>query len=231
MYRLYIGNKHYSSWSLRPWVLMRETAIRFEEQQVWFDHASGNVAFRSFSPTGKVPCLIDGDHAIWDSLAITEYLAERHSGVWPRDSHARTWARCAAAEMHSGFGALRGNCSMSCGVRMRLTRIEPALQKDLERLDALWSEGLRHFGGPFLAGSAFSAADAFFAPVAFRIQTYGLTLSPSSLAFATRLRELGSMRQWYAQALQETARDAEHEAEILQVGQLEADLRVPASGN
>jgi glutathione S-transferase len=230
MYKLYIGNKNYSSWSLRPWVLMRETRIGFEEQQVWFDDASGNVAFRRFSPSGKVPCLVDGDTTVWDSLAITEYLAERHPAVWPQDTRVRAWARCAAAEMHAGFGALRNHCSMSCGVRMRLPVIVPALRADLQRLDVLWGEGLRRFGGPFLAGSAFSAADAFFAPVAFRIQTYGLPLDPTSLSYAARLRELDSMQLWYAQALAETARDATHENEILQSGQLVSDLRARPAG-
>src|SRR5579863_6709733 len=110
MYTLHITNKNYSSWSLRPWVLMRECGIAFDERLTPLDDAAGNVAFRRFSPTGKVPCLVDGDITVWDSLAITEYLAERHSGIWPRDPRARAWARSAAAEMHSGFTALRSTC-------------------------------------------------------------------------------------------------------------------------
>src|ERR1700748_212059 len=119
MYTLHIANKNYSSWSLRSWVLMRELGIAFNERLTVFDGA-GNAAFRSFSPTGKVPCLTDGDITVWDSLAIAEYLAERHPGVWPSAPAARAWARSAAAEMHSGFGELRNRCSMTCGLRVKL---------------------------------------------------------------------------------------------------------------
>jgi glutathione S-transferase len=229
MYRLHIGNKNYSSWSLRPWILMRETQLAFEERLTWFDPATSNAAFRQFSPTGKVPCLIDGETTVWDSLAIAEYLAERQPGIWPREPLARAWARCAAAEMHSGFNALRNHCPMNCGLRVRLSQIVPGLQADLTRLDALWNEGLRRFQGPFLAGADFTAVDAFYAPVAFRIQTYELKLSPASLAYATRLRELPGMKRWYAEALAETVRDPEHDAEAAQAGELLADLRVPAA--
>jgi len=127
-----------------------------------------------FANRRKVPCLIDGETVVWDSLAITEYLAERSPAVWPFDVTARTWARCAVAEMHSGFQVLRECCTMNCGLRIQIASPSPALAKDLTRLNALWLEGLTRFGGPYLAGPAFTAVDAFFAPVAFRIQTYGL---------------------------------------------------------
>src|ERR1019366_3006427 len=120
MYELYIANKNYSSWSLRPWVLLRELNIPFVEHLVPFGDASGWNAYRKISPSGKVPCLIDGQTVVWDSLGIAEYLAERHDTVWPTNGQARAWARCAAAEMHSGFNELRNRCSMSCGVRLRL---------------------------------------------------------------------------------------------------------------
>jgi glutathione S-transferase len=126
MYTLYIGNKNYSSWSLRPWVLMRVLDIPFEEKLVTFvpeGYGASWETFRRFSPNGLVPCLHDGDTAIWESLAIAEYLAERHPGVWPGDPQARAWARCAAAEMHGGFGALRNVCSMNCGIRVRLHEV------------------------------------------------------------------------------------------------------------
>jgi glutathione S-transferase len=144
MYELYIANKNYSSWSLRPWVLMRELGLAFNERLMPF--STGGIganwdAFRSFSPTGKVPALKDGETAVWDSLGITEYLAERHAGVWPADAQARAWARCAAAEMHSGFGALREYCTMNCGVRIRLAQVPEALARDVARLDELWTEG------------------------------------------------------------------------------------------
>jgi glutathione S-transferase len=226
MYQLYIGNKNYSSWSLRPWVLMSELAIAFEEHLVPFDPGSSWEKFRAFSPTGRVPCLVDGDTVVWDSLAITEYLAERHPAVWPRDPRARAWARCAAAEMHSGFSALRNACSMNCALRVRMHEISPALQRDIDRLDELWSEGLERFGGPLLVGEAFTAADAFFAPVAFRIQTYGLGLGQPAADYAQRLLSLPSMQQWKRAALLEPWREADHEAEVAASGTILEDLRI-----
>jgi glutathione S-transferase len=225
MYELFIANKNYSSWSLRPWVLMRERGIEFIERIMPFSDSGNFDAFRAFSPTGKVPCLRDGAVTVWDSLAIAEYLAERHAGVWPADAVARAWARCAAAEMHSGFGVLRDRCSMTVGQRVRLHEVPAALQRDLARIDELWNEGLRRFGGPFLAGASFTAVDAFFAPVAYRIQTYGLELGAASLAYAARLRELPAMRDWTAAALAETWRERAHEDEIARAGTIVQDLR------
>lgn len=224
MYQLFIANKNYSSWSLRPWVLMRHLDIPFEEKLVPF---GGPADFFGFSPSGKVPCLIEGRTVVWDSLAITEFLAERHPLVWPADTAARAWARCAAAEMHSGFFDLRGTCTMNCGVRVKLKTVSAGLKNDLARLDALWNEGLSRFGGPFLTGSAFTAVDAFFAPVAFRIQTYGLELSVPTLHYAEHLRALAPMQNWYAAALAEPWRDTEHEAELSQAGTVLEDLRAP----
>lgn len=225
MYELYIANKNYSSWSLRPWVLMTELGIPFREHKTAFpDRMAGNV-FRSFSPSGKVPCLRDGDLVVWDSLAITEYLAEHHANVWPEETHARAWARCAAAEMHSGFTTLREVCSMSCGIRVKLHETSPALTRDLARLDELWQDGLQRFGGPFLAGKEFTAVDAFFCPVAFRIQTYGLVLDEPSLSYARHLRELPAMKTWYQHALAETWREPAHDEEIARVGTVVEDLR------
>ena len=145
-----------------------------------FSSGSNWQQFRRFSPTGRVPCLRDQDLYIWDSLAITEYLAERHAGVWPQDSKARAWARCAAAEMHSGFHTLRDRCPMNCALRVELNELTAALKADIGRVDELWTDGLTRHGGPFLAGGDFSAVDAFFAPVASRVQTYGLKLSPAA---------------------------------------------------
>ena len=224
MYDLYVANKNYSSWSLRPWVLLRELRVPFVEHQLFFGDAASWDAYRKLSPSGKVPCLVDGDTVVWDSLSIAEYLSERHDGVWPHGA-ARAWARSAAAEMHSGFNELRNRCSMSCGVRMRLNEFPPALERDLARVGALWNEGLRRFGGPFLAGSAFTAVDAFFAPVAFRIQTYGIALDAAADAYAQRLLGLESMKAWYAAGLKETVRDLPHEREILQMGTVLQDLR------
>lgn len=231
MYTLYIANKNYSSWSLRPWILMRELGIAFEERLVPFEPKSSWTSFRQFSPTGKVPCLVDTDQIVWDSLAIAEYLAERHEGVWPKDAAARTWARCAAAEMHSGFGALRERCPMNCGIRAKLNEITEPLQRDLDRLEELWSEGLRRFAGPFLAGERFGAADAFFAPVAFRVQSYALSLGKTAAAYASHLLASPSMQSWYTDALAEPWREEEHEQDVRRTGVLEKDYRVgPAAG-
>lgn len=225
MYTLYIANKNYSSWSLRPWLLMRQLGIAFEERLVAFEPGLAPGAFKSFSPSGKVPCLIDEGTVVWDSFAITEYLAERHEGIWPREPGARAWARCAAAEMHSGFMALRDRCTMNVGVRVRLTEMPAALRADLDRLDELWRSGLDRFGGPFLTGQAFCAVDAFFAPVAFRVQTYGLQLSEPAMRYAQHLRDLPEMKSWYESALQEPWRDPPHEAEARAAGTWIADLR------
>ena len=228
MYRLHIANKNYSSWSLRPWLVLRELGIQFEERLTVFAPGSNWTRFRDFSPNGKVPCLVDGDTVVWDSLAIVEYLAERHAGVWPADARARAWSRCAAAEMHSGFAALRGHCTMNCGMRVQLHSIPEAVSADLARLGELWSEGLERHGGPFLGGAAFSAVDAFFAPVAFRIRSYGLPISGTAFAYAERLLALPGMREWDAAAIAEPWRDPEHDEQAVANGTLIADLRVPA---
>jgi glutathione S-transferase len=222
MYRLYIANKNYSSWSLRPWVLMRALNIPFEEH---LEPGSNWAAFRAFSPTGKVPCLIDGETVVWESLAIVEYLAERHAGVWPQNQTARAWGRCSTSEMHAGFSALRNRCSMSCGVRVKLHEYPDDLKRDVNRIDELWREGLNRFNGPFLAGDSFTAVDAFFAPVAFRAQTYQLQLSEPAETYAQRLLALPAMREWYAAALAEKHIDEAHEAEIKQAGVWLQDLR------
>lgn len=225
MYTLHIANKNYSSWSLRPWVLMRALQIPFEEIVHPFSDDGNRDAFRKFSPTAKVPCLIDGDLVVWDSMAIAEYLAETHSGVWPGERDARCWARCASAEMHSGFTALRNECSMTCGQRVALNRVSPELAQDLQRIDELWREGLDRFGGPYLAGSGFSAADAFFAPVVFRITTYQLPLSEKPQGYVERILQLPAMQEWYEAALAEPWREASHEEDIAKCGTIVADYR------
>ncbi|AHI30807.1 glutathione S-transferase family protein [Marinobacter salarius] len=225
MYTLHIANKNYSSWSLRPWVLMKELGIEFNEQLIVFGDEPTWQAYRRLSPSGKVPCLTDESTTVWDSLAIIEYLAERHEGVWPKDAKARAWARCAAAEMHSGFQSLRDICSMNVGLRIRMNTVSEGLQKDVDRIDSLWSHGLQQFGGPFLAGDRFSAVDAFFAPVVYRVRTYGLDLSEGAAAYVERVLALGSMQQWEAESLAEPWRDTEHENIAFTVGTLLADHR------
>ncbi len=225
---LYIANKNYSSWSLRPWVLMRALNIPFEEKIEPLLAGSSWDKYRTFSPNGLVPCLHDGKFVVWESLAIVEYLAEHHPGVWPHDAEARAWARCAAAEMHAGFAALRSQCSMNCGVRVVLNSISPALQRNLDRLDELWNEGLNRFGGPFLAGRTFTAADAFFAPVVFRMQTYNLVLGEIAMAYQQRMLKIEAMRDWYAAAISETWREEDHDRQVYSTGKLISDLRAPA---
>ncbi|MEO6013194.1 MAG: glutathione S-transferase family protein [Devosia sp.] len=226
MYKLHIGNKNYSSWSLRPWVLMKELGIPFEEifHQFPPDRPS-YPEFKEFSPSGLVPVLEDGDFKVWESLGIVEYLAEHHDGVWPDDPKARAWARSATAEMHGGFSALRNICGMNCGVRAKLHEVSPALHRDLARLEELWADGLLHFGGPFLAGETFTAVDAFFCPVAFRIQTYNPPMGEKAKAYAFRLLTLDPMLDWYKAALREDFREPNHEAETKASGEWTADYR------
>ena len=224
MYTLHIGNKNYSSWSLRPWALMAELGLPFEEVQHVFG-AGFAASIAGKSPTARVPVLHHDGRIVWDSLAIVEYLADRHGGVWPTEANARAWARSAAAEMHSGFQALRNACSMNCGIRVKLHRIDEALAKDVARIGSLWAEGLGRFGGPFLAAREFGGVHAFFAPVAFRVQTYGLELPEPAAAYARRLLAAPSMKRWYEAALAEPWRDHDHEVEIAQAGRIVQDLR------
>lgn len=221
---LHIANKNYSSWSLRPWLLMRALDIPFEECL----HRLGMEDFRRFSPSGRVPCLVDRDTVVWDSLAIVEYLAERHVGVWPADAAARVWARCACAEMHSGFTALRNHHGMNVGVRVAVLSRPVAVSTDIARIEALWNEGLARFGGPWLAGAAFGAVDAFFAPVAWRFRTYGVAPQGAAADYLACLLAHPSMREWEAAALAEDYREADHEAELAQAGTVTADFRIPA---
>jgi glutathione S-transferase len=208
MYTLYIGNKNSSSWSVRAWVLMRALGIPFVEQLLLLDRPDTAQKIREVSPSGRVPCLRDGDVVVWDSLAIAEYLAERHRGVWPQDGTARTWARSVAAEMHSGFASLREQMAMD--VRLRTTRTpSPAVAADIARILALWVEGRERFGheGDFLCG-AFCAVDAFWCPVAFRFQSYGVPLAGVASAYCRALLDLPAMKDWAAEAERETERIA-----------------------
>ncbi|WP_016942596.1 glutathione S-transferase family protein [Dickeya zeae] len=225
MYQLHIANKNYSSWSLRPWILLKTLDIPFDEILTPFAPTPVQTAFKTFSPTGKVPCLVDDGITVWDSLSITEYLAEDVPAVWPQDKTARAWARSAAAEMHSGFNALRNQCSMSCGVRVELHAITPELQRDIDRLNQLWQEGIARFGGPFLAGAQFSAVDAFFAPVVFRAQTYALPLTGAAAQYASHMLAQPAMQLWYQQALTETWREPAHEEDIAASGRIVQDQR------
>lgn len=225
MYRLWIVNKNYSSWSLRPWLTMQVLDIAFEERLLPFGQLHEGRSLAQLSPSARLPMLEHEGLLVWDSLAITEYLAERHPQVWPPEARARAFARCAAAEMHSGFAALRNICGMNCGLRVRLHGISANLQADIDRLERLWHDGLSRHGGPWLAGERFSAVDAFFAPVAFRMQSYGLPFNAESTDYLQRLLDLPAMQQWYAAGLAETWRDEDHDLEVNAAGVVTLDLR------
>lgn len=229
-YTLITANRNYSSWSLRPWVLMTMLGIPFEDRLEPFASTSNYDAFRSFSPTGQVPVLIDGakegkGRIIWDSLGITLYLADRHEGVWPADEAARAWAMCAVCEMHGGFSALRNNCTMNVGVRVKPKPMSETLQRDVARITELWAQGLDRFGGPFLAGPKFTAVDAFFAPVAFRVRTYGLDVGHAGQEWVHNMLTLPAMLGWESDALKESWREVGHEEELRACGEVIADFR------
>ncbi len=224
-YKLFIANKNYSSWSLRPWVLLKELGIPFDEELIPFIQGSNWTPFREFSPNGTVPCLHDNETPIWDSLAIIEYLAESHETVWPKSSEARRWARCATSEMHSGFSALRNDCTMTVGQRIQLHTVSAALKANIDRIDELWNEGIASFGGDFLAGSDFTAVDAFYAPIAFRIRTYDLSVSQVAKAYVDKILGLQSMKDWETAALAETWREFDHEQDAINSGVILEDFR------
>jgi glutathione S-transferase len=207
VYILYIGNKNYSSWSLRGWLAAKLSGAPFEERMVPLrGEGMPDPNIRAFSPSARVPCLHHGDVVVWDSLAIAEYLAERHQGMWAGDPAARAWARCVAAEMHSGFAALRNEMTMCIRERVDVRPWSPALTHDVARITEIWNEGRRRFGshGAYLCG-AFSLADAFYAPVAFRFRTYGVAPADAAGDYLAALLAHPFLREWEEAALAETA--------------------------
>jgi glutathione S-transferase len=207
MYTLYVGNKNYSSWSLRGWLAMKLAGAPFREVMVSLrGEGEPNPAIRAFSPSARVPCLHDDRVVVWDSLAIAEYLAERHPGMWPADPIARAWARSVAAEMHSGFAALRNEMTMCIRERVDVRPWSPALLLDVVRVSEIWNEGRNRFGtgGAFLCG-AFSLADVFYAPVAFRFRTYDVRPEGVAGRYLQDLLAHPWLRTWEADALAETA--------------------------
>ena len=213
MLKLYIGNKNYSSWSMRPWVLMKQAGIAFEEVMVRFDSFDSTSNFKqsilAVNPSGTVPVLQDGELAVYDTLAICEYLAEAHPDkhLWPSDKTARARARSARAEMHAGMQALRRYCSMNVEADLStqgklLLRDLPAVRADLARIVELWGGLLAAHRGPMLFGE-FSIADAYFAPVCIRIRTYGLPVPASIGAYVDRVRDLPGVKPWIDAALAE----------------------------
>ena len=213
MLKLYIGNKNYSSWSMRPWVLLTQAGIPFEEVMARFDSFAPDSHFKQVigpvSPVGKVPALVDGDLAVWDTLAIAEYLAEKFPDqqLWPADIKARARARSICAEMHSGFAALRSACPMNIEASLPeigqlVWRDKPAVRADVARLVAMWSELLAQHGGPMLFGT-FSVADAYFAPVVMRFKTYALPVPEAIDAYMERVAALPGVKAWVQGALAE----------------------------
>lgn len=225
MFELHIANKNYSSWSLRPWLLMRALDIPFVEKLHYFSSPGTPSTFGTLSPSAKVPVLVSNGFHIWDTLSIVEYLAEEYPDVWPSEKVNRAWARSACAEMHSSFSALRNECSMSVGVRVRLHEMSAALKSDIARIESLWADGFDRFNGAWLAGDHFTAADAFFGPVAFRFRTYGILLTDRSQAYVEKLLNHPAMIEWEQAALNETVRDQSHDIEIENMGLIVQDLR------
>lgn len=213
MLQLYIGNKNYSSWSMRPWVLLRQAGITFDEVLVRFDSFDADSDFKRamgpVSPTGKVPVLVHDGLVVWDTLAIAEYVAETwpDKQLWPANPQARARARSVCAEMHSGFTALRSHCPMNIEAHLPDTgaliwRDQPGVRADVKRLVEMWSTLLQEHGGPLLFGQ-FSVADAYFAPVCMRLHTYALPMPPQIAAYVQRVRELPGVKAWIDGALAE----------------------------
>ena len=213
MLTLYIGNKNYSSWSMRPWVMLKQADIAFEEIMVRFDSFSADSQFKKrlgpVSPSGRVPVLVDDGLVVWDTLAIAEYVAEKFPQVrlWPASVAARARARSICAEMHSGFTNLRGNCPMNIEAGLAdagalIWRDKPGVRSDVQRLVEMWSELLAEHKGPMLFG-AFSIADAYFAPVCMRLKSYGLPVPAPISAYVERVRALPGVKAWIDGALLE----------------------------
>ena len=215
MLKLYIGNKNYSSWSMRPWVLMTQKGIPFEEVMVPFGDAAGgtDAEFKrivgTVNPTGTVPVLVDGDLVVWDSLAIAEYLAEQYPELhlWPRETPDRARARSVVAEMHAGFTALRSRCGMNIEASFPeqgrvIWRDDASVRANVARISAMWTELLATHGGPMLFGD-FSIADAYYAPVCMRLRGFQLPVSPLVQDYVARVAALPGVRAWIEGALAE----------------------------
>jgi glutathione S-transferase len=213
MLKLFVGNKNYSSWSMRPWVLLRQAGIPFDEELVRFDSFEADSRFKKtlsgLTPTAKVPVLVDEDLAIWDTLAIAEYLAEQYpeKKLWPQDRAARARARSICAEMHSSFTGLRSNCPMNIeaalpAVGALVWRDQPSVHNDVQRLVQMWTGLLQEHGGPMLFGE-FSIADAYFAPICMRFNAYALPLPQAAADYVQRVTALPGVAAWIADALAE----------------------------
>ncbi|MCK6412829.1 MAG: glutathione S-transferase family protein [Azonexus sp.] len=214
MYDLYLGNKNYSSWSLRPWLVMKHFGIPFREHLVSVAGRPFNPALKPIAGNGRVPCLHHADgFQVWDSLAIIETLAESEARIWPADPRARARARSLSAEMHAGFSALRSALPMNLKLRLRGKPAEPDVQRDIDRVGEIWESTRREFaadGGPWLFGE-FSAADAMFAPIACRFDSYNIPLAPAAAAYRDTLLAHPALLEWRAAALQENEAHAHYD--------------------
>jgi glutathione S-transferase len=201
--KLIIGNKNYSSWSLRPWLLLRQAAIPFDEEKISFNAPDFKERVKRYSPVGKVPVLVDGDVVVWDSLAIVEYVAERHpeKKLWPEERATRARARSMCAEMHSSFTAMRNRMPMNCGLSLSGVLFDVEVQRDVNRILEMWRECRDRHGarGRFLFGD-FSVADAYFAPVTRRFKTYGTKLPDFAQSYVETVHALPAMQEWLAAA-------------------------------
>jgi glutathione S-transferase len=206
MLKLVIANKLYSSWSLRPWLVLRAFAIPFEEVVIPLRQADSKARVLEVSPSGKVPALIDGDQTIWESMAIIEYIAESYPGlaIWPKERKARAHARSISNEMHSGFQPLRQGCPMDASARYKTPEITDAMRANIDRIETIWAEAQAKFGGagPYLYG-AFSAADAMYAPIAFRLDGYSIPVSTAARRYIDTILRHPGVAQWRAAALKE----------------------------
>lgn len=206
MLTLIIGNKLYSSWSMRPWLVLKAFGIPFEEVIIPLRQPDSRTRVLKYSPSGKVPALVDGDLSVWESMSIIEYVADQHRerAIWPADRAARAHARSMSNEMHSGFQALRQGCPMDAGTRYTTPAIDDAMKTNIDRIEALWAEARTKYGsgGPYLYGT-FSAADAMYAPIAFRFDGYSIPVSAQSRAYMDAILTHPDVVAWRAAALKE----------------------------
>ncbi|MDR0578908.1 MAG: glutathione S-transferase family protein [Candidatus Accumulibacter sp.] len=197
MFKLIIGDRNYSSWSLRPWLAAKQAGLPFEEISVPLRQATTKAEILKYSPTGKVPCLIDGDTVVWESLSICEYLAEKAPTLWPSDVRARAEARSIASEMHSGFAALRQGMPLDVRASLPFSTPSVEVEADVARIVSMWQDCRQRHGqkGPFLFGG-FTNADAMYAPVVFRFLTYHVDLPEASRQWVETMAALPAMQEW-----------------------------------
>jgi len=213
MFELYIGNKNYSSWSLRPWLLLRHFGIPFNEHMVSVAGRDYNPLLKPLAGNARVPCLHDQGFQVWESIAIAEYLAEQHPAMWPADRHARARARSISAEMHAGFAKLRTAMPMNLKLKLKGKPASPEVQRDIERIVEIWEEARNRFAsgdGPYLFGD-FSVADAMYAPIVWRLHIYNVALPPVAAAYSAAMLAHPAMLEWYRAALLETEAHAHYD--------------------